>query len=130
MGAASRRFQVRESLIPAQFSRRPENLVSPYLGRASIHESAFLAARRWSRMKSAVAPTVLVLALLAVLLAGGPISAFHGFGGGRGGGGSHEEFHEVGGRGSSAEFHEADCGDYGRGHREDEGREESFGRTP
>ncbi len=84
-------------------------------------------------MKSAVAPTVLVLALLAVLLAGGPTLAFHGFGGGRGGGGgggSHEEFHEVGGRGSSAEFHEADCGDYGRGHREDEGREESFGRTP
>ncbi len=82
-------------------------------------------------MKSAVAWTLLVLASLAALLAGGPISAFHGFGGGRaGGGGSHEEFHEVGGRGSIEEFHEADGGEDGRGHQEDEGREESSGRTP
>src|SRR5208337_2106825 len=59
---------------------------------------------------------VTLVALLAVLLAGGPISAFHGFGGGggfRGGGGGF--------RGG---------GGYGGGFRGGYGGMESFGRKP
>jgi len=68
-----------------------------------------------------------VLALLAVLLAGGPISAFHGFGGGRGGGGG---FREGGGGGSGEGFRGETGGDHGQNFREDAGEKESLSRTP
>ena len=67
---------------------------------------------------------VALVAFLAVLLAGGPISAFHGFGGGggfRGGGGGFR-----GGGGYGGGFR----GGYGGGFRGGYGGMESFGRTP
>src|SRR5208282_4109927 len=65
---------------------------------------------------------VALVAFLAVLLAGGQISAFHGFGGGggRGGGGGF--------RGGGGGFRGG--GGYGGGYRGGYGGMESFGRTP
>jgi len=66
---------------------------------------------------------VALVAFLAVLLAGGQISAFHGFGGGggRGGGGGFRGGGGGGFRGG---------GGYGGGYRGGYGGMESFGRTP